>query len=89
LREIEEMNRSLADSSFSLVFCNDGRVRDIDRIGEKMSNTSLTGFPDIRGVQLVAYWPQNRQANLIHYSDKVQVPEEPMSDEKGALTDTD
>lgn len=89
MREIEEMNRAVADSSFSLVFYNKGRIRDIDRIGEKMSNTSLTAFPDIRGVQLVAYWPQNRQANLIQYSDKVQVPEEPMGDERGALIDTE
>jgi len=87
MREIEEMNSSVADSSFSLVFYDEGRVRSIDRLGEEMGNTSLTAFPDIKGVQLVAYWPQTKQANLIQYSDKVQVPEEPMGDERGALTD--
>ncbi|PSH01022.1 MAG: hypothetical protein BRC30_00450 [Nanohaloarchaea archaeon SW_7_46_7] len=89
MREIEDMNSSVADSSFSLVFYNEGRVRNIDRIGEEISNTSLNAFPDIRGVELVAYWPQTNQANLIQYSSEIQIPKEPMGDERGALIDRD
>jgi len=89
MREIEDMNSSVADSSFSMMFYNEGRVRDIDRIGEEISNTSLNAFPDIRGVELIAYWPQTKQANLIQYSSEIQIPEEPMGDERGALIDQD
>lgn len=87
LREIEDMNSSVADSSFSVVFYNENRVHDVDRLGDEMQNTSVSAFPDIRGVQLVAYWPQTKQANLIQYSDEVHVPEEPLGDERGALID--
>ncbi|MFB6174665.1 MAG: hypothetical protein ABEJ87_01670 [Candidatus Nanohalobium sp.] len=87
LREIESMNSSVADSSFSVVFYNDNRVHDVDRLGDEIQNTSVSAFPDIRGLQLVAYWPQTKQANLIQYSDEVHVPEEPLGDERGALID--
>lgn len=89
MREIEDMNSSVADSSFTVVFYNESRVHDMDRIGEEMRNTSVTAFPDIKGVQLLAYWPKMNQANLLQYSDEVHVPEEPLGDERGAMIDQD
>lgn len=87
MREIEEMNSSVTDSSFSVVFYNENRIHDVDRLGGEMSNTSVNAFPDIKGVQLVAYWPKTRQANLIQYSNEIHVPEEALGDERGALID--
>lgn len=84
-REIEGINQEIADTCFSVTFYNNERATDVDMLDDELENASVTAFPDIRGVQLISYWPQTRQANLLQYSDEVSVPVEPLGDERIGL----
>ncbi|MFB6115471.1 MAG: hypothetical protein ABEK04_04190 [Candidatus Nanohalobium sp.] len=81
-REIEDMNHDVADTSFTVTFYNNERAVEVDMLDDELENASLTAFPDIRGVQLVSYWPQTQQANLIQYNNEVSVPVEPLGGER-------
>lgn len=81
-RDVVEMNNEVADTSFTVTFYNNERASEIGMLDDELENASLTAFPDIRGVQLISYWPQTQQANLIQYNDQVSVPVEPLGDER-------
>lgn len=82
LEDIEEMTREVTDTSFMVTFYNDKRPKEVDILEDELHNTSLTSFPEIKGIQLVSYWPETHQANLIQYNNKVKVPTKPLDDEK-------
>lgn len=89
LEDIEQINEEVSDSSYSVTVYNDEKITSVDRLDEELAQASVQSFPDIKGVQVIAYWPQTRQANLIQYNDRIRVPKEPLGDERGGLIDTD
>lgn len=72
LEEVEEVSSSVSDSHLSSTIYNERKFRSVEDIEVGPGNTSFAAIPDIRGVHMVSYIPERREARLFQYSGRLE-----------------